>query len=228
MVIESLFSVVGVTASYDRHAFRYNAGWRLQEGEIIEDFRSIVKTHLEYFKRENGDFPRKIIYYRDGVSDSQFGAVMAVEKTAIMQACHDVGCEKIVKLTILIVQKRHHARFFPDEKSRISVDRNNNVPPGTVVDTIIIRPNESHYYLCSHQSIQGVARPTKYCLLLDQSEHNIDDLTELTFNVCIFHSLFCTFSFSILNLYVIIFSCVTFLRVAIVQFHIQRQLIMPI
>lgn len=175
-----------MVASHDRHAFKYNAGYRLQTGEIIEDFRDIVKMHLEYFKQQNGGLPEKIIYYRDGVSDSQFGAVMAVERMAIQQACHDVnqGNEKIdIKLTILIVQKRHHARLFPDAKSGISVDRNNNVPPGTVVDTIIIRPNESHFYLCSHQSLQGVARPTKYCILMDESQHKINDLIQLTYNV---------------------------------------------
>lgn len=190
-------SVVGVAATHDEDAFSYNVEYRLQEGEIIKDFRAIVTKHLQYFKAKNRQLPQKIFYYRDGVSDSQFDAVMAVERTAIMQACHDVhqGYEKTVKLTIIIVQKRHHTRLFPG-KNGISTDRNNNVPPGTIVDTIIIRPNESQFYLCSHQSIQGVARPTKYCPLLDEGKHNIDDIHELTYNVSFFVCIFHKFLFS--------------------------------
>lgn len=84
-----------------------------------------------------------------------------------------------VKMTIVIVQKRHHTRFFPG-RTGISVDRNNNVPPGTIVDTTITSPDEPQYYLVSHQAVQGVARPTQYCILLDDGNHKMDDLQALT------------------------------------------------
>lgn len=183
------FSVVGVSASYDRNGFHYNTAWHLQHGEIISDFRRIVREHLEFFRKENrGTLPQKIIYYRDGVSDSQFDEVMAREKVAITEACTDVrqGNEKIdIKLTVIIVQKRHHTRFFPQDNKIIPRDKFNNVPPGTVVDTTIIRPDESHFFLCSHQSIQGVARPTKYCVLFDDNNLTADDLQDLTYNVIV-------------------------------------------
>lgn len=106
---------------------------------------------------------------------------MASEWDAMRQACRDVceGFEKIVKMTIVIVQKRHHTRFFPG-RTGISVDRNNNVPPGTIVDTTITSPDEPQYYLVSHQAVQGVARPTQYCILLDDGNHKMDDLQALT------------------------------------------------
>lgn len=63
---------------------------------------------------------------------------------------------------ILQVQKRHHTRFFPGKTDIGKADRrNNNVPAGTIVDTEIVHPNENHFYLVSHASIQGVAKPTK-------------------------------------------------------------------
>lgn len=65
-------------------------------------------------------------------------------------------------MDILQVQKRHHTRFFPGKTEIGRADKkNNNVPAGTIVDTEIVHPNENHFYLVSHASIQGVAKPTK-------------------------------------------------------------------
>lgn len=178
------YSVAAAVASHDRNAFCYNAGWRVQTGEIIADFQTFVKDALLFFIKQNSKLPSKIFYFRDGVSDSQFKHVMEFEWDAMLKACAAVkpGYEKTVKVTIMIVQKRHRTRFFPGQ-NRISEDKNNNVPAGTVVDTIITRPDEAQYFLCSHQAIQGVARPTKYCILLDDGNHSMDDLQALTFNV---------------------------------------------
>lgn len=137
------------------------------------------------YKNHNGYLPDKLIYYRDGVSEGQFQQVMATEKRAIYNACRAFGVEyqKSVKITIIVVQKRHHTRFFPG-KSGISKDKNNNVPPGTIVDQEITHPNENHFYLVSHAAIQGVARPAKYCILLDESNFSIDDIQNFTYNLC--------------------------------------------
>lgn len=182
-------SVVGVAASHDKNAFEYNMRWRLQGPriEIIEDFESIIYEQIKLYNEKNGYLPEKLIYYRDGVSEGQFQQVMGSEKVAMDRACKRFGdaYAKKVKLTIIIVQKRHHTRFFPGN-SGIGKDdrRNNNVPAGTIVDTEITHPNENHFYLVSHQSIQGVAKPTKYCILLDESNFSIDDIQGFSYNLC--------------------------------------------
>lgn len=186
MFVFLFFSVVGVAASHDSNAFCYNACWRLQgpRVEIIEDFEQIILEHLKYYMEKNKCLPNKILYYRDGVSEGQFQQVMAIEKMAMHRACQKIapGYEKKVKLTIVVVQKRHHTRFFPTQN--MGDKRNNNVPAGTIVDTEITHPQENHFYLVSHQSIQGVAKPTKYCILLDDANHTIDDLQGLSYNLC--------------------------------------------
>lgn len=100
-------------------------------------------------------------------------------RVSMMLACRDVspGYEKSVQMTIVVVQKRHRTRFFPGK----DVEKGDRA--GTIVDTVITRPSENQFYLVSHQSIQGVAKPTKYCILLDEGDHNIDDLQGLTYNV---------------------------------------------
>jgi len=180
-------SVAAVTASYDATAFRYNFCWRLQSArqEIIEDLENIVQEQLLAFYRVTKYYPERIIFFRDGVSEGQFKEVMNMEVQAIKRACRKMGTPDTYKpqITFVVVQKRHHTRFFPTNP-RESDDRNMNVRAGTVVDTDITHPTALEYYLVSHASIQGVARPTKYRVLYDEATMNEDQLEELTYYLC--------------------------------------------
>lgn len=179
-------SVVGVAASYDQVGFRYNCCWRLQDpaDEMIRDFENILVEQLNYYKKNNNkQLPNKIMYYRDGVSDGQFQQVLAIEMTAIWKACARVGPNYKPNVTFIVVQKRHHTRFFPTDR-RFTDGRNNNVMPGTVVDKDIVHPHQYQFYLASHAAIQGVTKPTKYCVLYDDSQVSPDDLQAITYDLC--------------------------------------------
>ncbi|XP_031339668.1 protein argonaute-2-like isoform X1 [Photinus pyralis] len=183
----SVPSVAAVTASHDRYAFKYNITCRLQQStqEIITDLANIVKEHLTYFEKTNNIKPKRIIFFRDGVSEGQFEIVVNSEVQAVRRGCAMVDPTGNYKpqLTFLVVQKRHHTRFFPMSQ-RDSEDRNFNVPAGTVVDTEITHPTALDFYLVSHASIQGVARPTKYRKLWDDNDMQEDELEELTYHLC--------------------------------------------
>lgn len=179
-----------MAASHDLDGFKYNICWRLQEPgeEMIQDFKEIIIEQLKFYKLKNNFLPDRILYFRDGVSEGQFAKILEVELKALQNACktlYGIDYVKKVKITMVVVQKRHHTRFFPGNSGIGSNDRkNNNVPPGTIVDRQITAPNENHFYLVSHQSIQGVARPTKYCILYDEAKWGIDELQALTFSLC--------------------------------------------
>lgn len=109
---------------------------------------------------------------------------MNAEVQAIRRACARVERDTYKpKITFLVVQKRHHTRFFPTNP-RDSEDRNNNVPAGTCVDTYITHPTAQDFYLVSHASIQGVAKPTKYRTLWDDNEMGEDEIEQLTYFLC--------------------------------------------
>lgn len=187
---DNIPSVVGVVSSHDTAGFQYNICWRLQDPkqEMISDFDKILKEHLEYFEKKRNCLPNVILYFRDGVSEGQFQQVLATELQAMYRGCQEYKQGYEPKITFIVVQKRHHTRFFPPPRSNLGGDdrKNNNVPPGTIVDNQITHPNETQFYLVSHQSIQGVARPTKYCLLRDDSNFPIDELQAITYNLCHF------------------------------------------
>ncbi|XP_070497961.1 protein argonaute-2 [Chironomus tepperi] len=180
-------SVVGVASSHDQVGFRYCCAWRLQnpKEEMIGDLENILVEHLKFYAFKNGNkLPAKIMYYRDGVSDGQFKEVLEREMTAIRGALRRMyGLKKHAAVTFIVVQKRHHTRFFPTDK-KFSDGRNNNVLPGTVVDKDIVHPFQYQFFLASHAAIQGVAKPTKYCILVNESNIQPDDLQAVTYDLC--------------------------------------------
>nr|CAD7264340.1 unnamed protein product [Timema shepardi] len=178
-------SVAAVCASHDPKAFKYNIQYRLQgpREEIIGDLKNIMVDQLKFFFIATKHKPERIIFYRDGVSEGQFTAVLNSELTAIRQACQSLEQDYKPSITFLVVQKRHHTRFFPTRREDED-GKNKNVPPGTVVDTTITHPTEMDFYLVSHASIQGVSRPTKYRRLWDDSNMSEDELEELTYFLC--------------------------------------------
>lgn len=80
--------------------------------------------------------------------------------TAIKMACLDV-LKVELPVTFLVVQKRHHIRFFPNSRD---ADQKGNVPAGTVVDTDITHPRELDFYLVSHASLQVISCHVKTSL----------------------------------------------------------------
>ncbi|GJQ76738.1 AGO2 [Trypoxylus dichotomus] len=179
-------SIAAVTASYDVQFFKYRFEWRLQppRQEMIEDLKNITRQHLIFFYKKNrGAKPEKIVYIRDGVSDGQFIEVLRVELTAIRAACMQLDQNYKPAIVFIVVQKRHRTRFFPKDP-RISEDRNYNVPAGTCIDTIITHPSLVDFYLVSHASIKGVAKPTKYVKLWDDCNMSEDDVEKLMYYLC--------------------------------------------
>lgn len=71
--------------------------------------------------------------------------------------------QEMPKLTVVVVGKRHHVRFFPT--SAQNADKSGNCRAGTVVDTDISHPVEFDFYLQSHGGLLGTSRPAHYSVL---------------------------------------------------------------
>lgn len=154
----------------------------------------IIKELLTAYYLATKMQPKRILFFRDGVSEGQFDAVRMYEIAAIKNACFSLSEQYDPPLTFVVVQKRHHTRLFPTEPRQ--GDRSGNTKPGTVVDTRICHPREFDFYLCSHAGIQGTSRPAHYHVLFDQNGFTSDSLQELTYSMCYTYAR-CTRSVSI-------------------------------
>jgi Piwi domain len=147
------------------------------------------------------------------VSEGQFATVLEQELPLIRgmppfySSCVDpnfaiAACAKLgfkPTITLIIVGKRHHVRFFP--KTENEGDRSGNCPAGTVVDSDVVNPVEFDFYLQSHGGLLGTSRPAHYNVLIDENKftyvaflvkiavdvdgvHRADGLQSLSFALC--------------------------------------------
>jgi eukaryotic translation initiation factor 2C len=134
-------------------------------------------------KKQTNQAPKRIIFYRDGVSEGQFKQVLekelplvkgmsgtlSVNTSRLLIQSSSAACKEMninPKITVIIVGKRHHVRFFPSPNV---ADRSGNCPAGTVVDRDVVHPTEFDFYLQSHGGLLGTSRPAHYSVLHDEN-----------------------------------------------------------
>ena len=153
-------SIAGVVASCDKFYGRYLASIRLnpERQEQVDYLRPMMEERLEAFKKFRQKWPKNILVYRDGVGEGQYAMVRYKEGPAI-DAAIQAKCPG-AKVTIVIVGKRHHTRFFDPANGNIS-----NPPPGTLVDTDVTIENGFDFFLQAHAAIKGTAKPAHYIVV---------------------------------------------------------------
>lgn len=156
-------SICAVVGSADAGQKSWFSSVRVNKGnaqvELVTALDEMVKSLLINYVKKNGFFPKRIVIYRDGISEAQFQKVLSVEMKSVKlgvaaarEANKSVAFED-PKITFIIVQKNHRARFVP-ENPRDGVGRGLNVPPGTVVDSDVIHVTDNDFYLAAHEGLQ--------------------------------------------------------------------------
>lgn len=185
---ETAPSIAGVVASVDSMFSQYPASMRTQKGrkEMVEALDEMIIERLRLWqKRNNNALPNKVIVYRDGVSEGQFKTIMEEEYPSFKKAFDKVyGAEsKHPKISIIVVGKRHHTRFYPT-KEEDTDGRTGNPKPGTVVDRGVTGEKLFDFFLLAHQGLQGTSKPAHYVVLKDDNKFGADQLQSLTHNLC--------------------------------------------
>ncbi|RKO87186.1 Piwi domain-containing protein [Blyttiomyces helicus] len=175
-------SVVALVGSIDAKCAKYAAVVKVKPpAEVYKEMSLGIIDLLKTFYQTSKRKPDQIIFYRDGVSEGQFGEVMSAEINAVRRACHAVEKGYKPPITYIVVQKRHHTRFFPLEKK--DEDRSGNVMPGTIVESQICHPTEFDFFLMSHPGLQGTSRPCHYNVLFDENKLSSDIISAITYQL---------------------------------------------
>ncbi|CAG8442856.1 5379_t:CDS:10 [Scutellospora calospora] len=176
-------SIVG---SLDRQGGRFTPKLESQKTrqEKIENMGGMVFEILKDYRDKNSIFPRRIIMYRDGVSESQFEMVLTHELEQIKGKLLIQLSEENYRppITFVVVGKRHHTRFYPQNER--DADSKGNCVAGTVVDRKITHPYLFDFFLQSHSSLHGTSRPAHYHVLFDENNFNADSMQDLTNKLC--------------------------------------------
>ncbi|KAI9786409.1 MAG: hypothetical protein M1839_006869 [Geoglossum umbratile] len=179
-------SIAGVVASVDAKLAHWPASIRIQEGrkEMVDGLEDMVIERLKLWRQKNNQLPVKVLVYRDGVSEGQYGTVLAEELPCIKNAFKRIYPTNAPqpKLSIVVVGKRHHTRFYPVKENE--TDRTGNPSHGTIVDRGVTYDRKWDFFLQAHHSLKGTARPAHYVVLFNEMGLGVDVLEQLTHNMC--------------------------------------------
>lgn len=168
-------SVAGMVSSTDKHLGQWPGILSVQKArqEKVSDLESMLKTHLNNWRTlgKHAHYPENIMVYRDGVSEGQYQMVYEEEVPLLRKACQatyppDMTKRNMPRLSVIIVGKRHHTRFYPTKPN--NMERSGNCEPGTVVDRGVTEEGIWDFYLQSHSALKGSARPAHYVVVLDE------------------------------------------------------------
>jgi aubergine-like protein len=138
---------------------------------------------LKKYHDVNGELPDPVIVYRDGVGDGQLKQVYDHElpqyKAAFAQIGNSMDKKYEPKFGMVIVKKRVSTRLFLNTRGQYA-----NPPPGTIVDTVVTRPEWLDFFLISQSVRQGTVTPTHYNIINDSTGLKPDHFQRLTYKLC--------------------------------------------
>uniref|UniRef100_A0A914XAR5 Uncharacterized protein n=1 Tax=Plectus sambesii TaxID=2011161 RepID=A0A914XAR5_9BILA len=178
-------STIGMSFNGSKNPEQFIGDFHYQQPRAEEVTARILTSRfvwmLQTFKNSRGRLPKRLIVYRDGISEGQYKMFMTEEVAAIRAAFAKVGEPNYnPPLTAVIATKRHNRRFFAGEE---------NAPPGVVIDNVITRVDCSEFYLLSHRAIQGTAKATDYTIPVDDADMSMAHVQAITHALCYHHQI---------------------------------------
>lgn len=213
-------SIAACIATVDGQGAKYHSEVRAQRHlkggksqEAIMHMKDMTLAHLKSWAANNGgQLPKKIIVFRDGVSEGQWSMARQLEAASIKEAVQLAAPGRDIPLTYIVCLKRHHMRVFP--RNANDADRSGNLPAGTVVDTGIVHSYGFEFIMLTHSgeyrikqkfagdrsTIQlltsillfaplllgliGTSRPCRYVVLQDDNKFTSDNLQRSIYSLC--------------------------------------------
>ena len=165
---------------------KYISIWKEINGDDSTDkIKECVKDCINSFGELNIKdgkriLPRKLIVYRDGLSDSQQRLALNFEIPAINAALEDYPG---VGFAYIIANKKVSCRFFPKDRD----GKIKGPEPGMIIDKdITSKSTHKNFYMVSQLSRQGAAAPSHYHILYMNEKMNSEEekIIKLTYKLC--------------------------------------------
>lgn len=184
-------SVVGFAANFGKNHpneligdFCYQPPLREEKVSIISD---IAQYCAQQFHENRQKFPQRIVIYRNGCSEGMFEAILKFEVALMKAALSAIGCT--AKITVIVANKLQSVRLYAQRINRQARVADQNIQPGTVVDTGIVHPKWNEFFMGSHRSGLGTLRNVRYTVLLDENNMSMDNLEMMTHHLCFQHQI---------------------------------------
>ena len=182
-------SVLGFCATVSPNLNKYYSTIAMHETgqDIATAIGNLFQEAVEVFRRKSGHCPETVVFFRDGVGDSQLEAVREFEVASVLATCQRItDNERPYDPNIIytVVNKKTSTRLFaPQTPGRDSTVT--NPPPGTLIISDIV-PATGDFYLISHSANQGMAAPSLYRTIYASrpERFQLEDLARLAYRLC--------------------------------------------
>lgn len=187
-------SVLGWAANCAKNSQQYLGDYiyvKARQPDMMgEKLCQLMADILTRFRTATTVSPRHIVIYFSGISEGQFSLVTHTYMEAVNKGILSLKGSGASQPTVtaLAVSKDHNERLY---KKTITGSRaaEQNIAPGTVVDSVIVSPVINEFYLNAHSTFQGTAKVPKYSLLADNSNVSLDALERMTHGLCYLHGI---------------------------------------
>lgn len=178
-------TVIGFAANITpSDPFAFCGGYDYQEVRRdiqVKNVADIVAYCVQQYKKYRKHFPSKIVIYRNGCGEGKFPFVLSYEIPMIKYELKKMGSE--APLTFIVPNKLQSIRFFHKTTPEKPLD------PGTVMHHTITHPCITEFHLSSHHPVHGTARIPVYSVLLDENGYSLEDLENMTYELCYGHQI---------------------------------------
>jgi hypothetical protein len=190
----SIPSVIGYSANVGfQNDFEFIGDFLFQQPE--REVRStlvpkIVQRCVEKFRAASKDKktdPNRIIIYRSGYSEGYYSKILMFDIPLTKHALKEMNCRS--PMTMIVVNKLQNVRFFRHDAQANDRAPDQNVVPGSVVDSGVVHPLYQEFFLLSHRALQGTARAPKYTVLIDETGFDISELEHMSYQLCYGHQI---------------------------------------
>lgn len=193
-------SIAAMVANIDEHYNQFPAGLRMnhrptaekqprQSTEEIFCLEEMLDDRLDAWQRHNKSLPKRIIFFRDGVSVEQFKMCKTRELRQLKASITKKYAQlKLAEPEIMVIctVKRHHCRFYkadgtnPADLRRVKPGPDPSPGNGNPVSGVAIFEGVTHgdyqdFFLVSQDAAKGTARPTHYVVLHNEFKTQIFD-----------------------------------------------------
>ena len=93
------------------------------------------------------------------------------------------------KVTVIVPNRLHNLRFMLETAREGQRAPEQNVRPGTIVDSVVVHPSFSEFYLNPHVALQGTAKTPRFTILFDDNKLPNDTLQLLCYTLCFGHQI---------------------------------------
>ena len=166
-----------LVASLDKSLTRYFSAVSSHSTgeELSNEFSINIMKALHNYRQINQTLPSHIVIYRDGVGEGQLPYVYEHEVEQVKRKLSEIyGDPALVKMSFIVVTKRINTRFF---------NRENNPPPGTIVDDIVTNPLKYDFFVISQSVKQGSVSPCAYNVIADSTGWRPDQMQRITYKL---------------------------------------------